>query len=155
MHATGEGLKFATVREYSTIELSIASGGNSSLPFPLKQLHCQLIDPQAKLVKSSITLSQTGVCIVTYTPAVLCRPHQLKITIENTDIPDSPFTVYSLLSSEAKNFVSGGVRSMMQGTITGINHPWDVAVSKSGEIVVSGQGTVYQRRNLLDPMDLA
>ena len=136
VHATGEGLKFATVGEYSMIELSIASGGISALPFPFKQLHCQLRDPQAKLVKSSITLSQTGVCVVTYIPAV-CGPHQLKIAIENMDIPGSPFTVYSLLPSEAKNFVPGGIRSLVQGTITGVNHPWDVAVSKSGEVVVS------------------
>ena len=63
-------------------------------------------------------------CTVTYTPTLRCT-HQLRITINETDIPGSPLTVHVLPSA------------MMKHKISGLKRPWGVALSKSGELVVS------------------
>ena len=67
-------------------------------------------------------------CALSSTPT-LPGPHQLKITIRDSDIPGNPFTVSVLPSPE--------MRGVAQYTIPGVNKPCGVTVSKSGELVVS------------------
>ena len=126
----GEGKESATAGRMTTIELSVSSQINLSLPFPLDQFSCQLTDPNSRHVECSITSTQPGNATISYTPT-LRGVHQLKITIGDTDIPGSPFTVHVLPSLE--------MRGVPIKTITGVRDPWGVAVNESGEVVVSEQ----------------
>ena len=128
VQVTGEGKNAATISKETSFELSLSSPATSSIPFPISHLYCQLIDPHDHHIHCSITPTQPGVCTVKYTPT-LTGPHQLKITIRDSDIPGSPFTVSVLSSPE--------MRGVAQYTIPGINKPCGVTVSKSGELVVS------------------
>ena len=130
IQVTGNSGQVVTTGNKTSIELRTSSQTSTPLPFPIKQLSCQLTDPQHQRVPCSITSTQPGVCTVTYTPT-LRGPHQLRITINETDIPGSPFTLHVLPSPE--------MRGVVQHTITGVSNPCDVAISKNGEVVVFDQ----------------
>ena len=140
VQVTGKGKELATVGKKTSIELSLQSETALSIPFLLEQISCQLTDPQHRYVPCSITFTQPGVCTVMYTPT-LSGLHQLRITIRDNNIPGSPYTVCVLPSPE--------MRGVVQHTITGVNKPYGVAVSKSGEVVVSEHSrhciSVYSR----------
>ena len=70
---------------------------------------------------------------VSYTPT-LRGVHQLKITVGDTDIPGSPFTVRVLPSLK--------MRGVPINIITGVRYNWDVAVSESGEVMVCEQHSI-------------
>ena len=126
IQVNGEGRERATVSQMTSIELIIPI---SSFPSPLvDQLSCQLTDPNSQHMECSITSTQPGMATVSYTPT-LRGAHQLKITVGDTDIPGSPFTVHVLPTLE--------MRGVPINTITGVSYPWGVAVSESGEVVVS------------------
>ena len=130
VQVTGEGKSVATVGKETSFELSLSSpSATSSIPFPIEQLCCQLTDPHRQHIRCSITSTQPGVCTVKYTPT-LPGPHQLRITIRDTEIPGSPFTVNVVLPSPE-------MRGVVKHTISGVNNPWGVAVSNSGEVVIS------------------
>ena len=142
VQVTGEGKNVATVGKETSFELSLSSpSATSSIPFPIEQLCCQLTDPHHQHIRCSITSTQPGVCTVKYTPT-LPGPHQLRITIRDTDIPGSPFTVNAVLPSPE-------IRGVVKHTISGLNTPYGVAVSNSGEVVVSEKSghciSVYSR----------
>ena len=128
VQVTGEGKELATIGKETSFELSLSSQVTSSLLFPVKHLSCQLIDPHHQHIHCSITSTQPGVCTVKYTPT-LGGPHQLRITIRDTEIVGSPFTIRVLPPPEMKGVV--------QHTIPTVQRPWGVAVSKSGNVVVS------------------
>ena len=139
IQVTGNSGQVVTAGNKTSIELRTSSQTSIPLPFPVKQLSCQLTDPRHQRVPCSITSTQPGVCTVTYTPTLL-GPHQLRIAINETDIPGSPFTLHVLPSPE--------MRGVVQRTITGVSSPCDVAVSKSGEVVViehNNRCSVYNR----------
>ena len=121
---TGEGKEHASVGKQTIIELTFSSQANLLIPFSIKQLSFQLTDPRHQCVPCSITSTHPEVCTVTYTPT-LRGTHQLRIAINETDIPGSPLTVHVLPSA------------IMKHKISGLKRPWGVALSKSGELVVS------------------
>ena len=132
---TGEGKEVAVLEQETIIQLSIPSQDTLSVCFPVEQLSCKLTNPKSKRVPCHITHTQPGVCTLTFTP-ILLGPHQLKITIRDTDIPGSPFTIRVLSSSAMMRMVPEN-RGVVQGTIHGVNRPYGVAVNNSGEVVVS------------------
>ena len=134
VQVTGERKHVAVLKQETTIQLSISSQDILMLPFPIEQLSCQLTYPKSQHVPCHITHTQPGVCTLTFTP-VLLGPHQLKITIRDTDIPGSPFTI-RVLSSAMMRMVPEN-RGVVQGTIRGVKYPYGVAVSNTGEVVVS------------------
>ena len=139
---TGEGKEQATAGKETSFELSFSSQTASPLPFQLcKHLSCQLTDLHHQHTSCNITSTQPGVCTGKYTPT-LSGPHQLRITMRDNDISGSPLTVQVLPSSE--------IRVALQHAITGLNRPWSVAVSRSGEVVVSENNghciSVYNRK---------
>ena len=128
VQVTGEGKELATAGKETSFELSLSSQTTLPLPFQLcNHLFCQLTDPHHQHTHYSITSTQPDVCTVKYAPT-LGGTHQLRITIRDDDISDSPLTAQVLPSPEMV---------AVQHTITGLNRPWGVAVSKSGEVVVS------------------
>ena len=129
VQVTGKGKNVATVGKETSFELSILSpSATSSISFPIEQLCCQLTDLRHQHIHCSITSTQPGLYTVKYTPT-LPGPHQLRITIRDTDIPGSPFTVGVVPSP--------GMRGVVKHTISGLKGPYGVAVSNSGELVVS------------------
>ena len=128
VQVNGEGRERATAGQMTSIELSVSAA--LSLPSPLvDQLSCQLTDPNSQHVECSITSTQPEMAAVSYTPT-LRGAHQLKITVGDTDIPGSPFTVHVLPSLE--------MRSVPINFIIEVHDPWGVAVSADhGEVVVS------------------
>ena len=125
VQVTEEGKNIATVSKETSFEISLSS---PSIPFPVEQLYCQLTDPHHQRIRCCITSTQPGVYTVKYTPT-LPGPHQLRITIRDTDIPGSPFAIHAMPSPE--------MRGDVKHIISGLNKPWGVAVSKNGEVVVS------------------
>ena len=128
---TEEGKEVAVLGQETTIQLNISS---LSLPFSIKQLSCQLTNQKSQRVPCHITHTQPGVCTLTFTP-VLLGPHQLKIAIRDTDIPGSPFMIRVLPSAMVR--MAPENRGVVQRTIRGVVYPYGVAVSNSGEVVVS------------------
>ena len=135
VQVTGENKEVAVLGQETTIQLSISFQDTLSLPFPIEQLSCQLANPKSQRVPCHITHTQPGVCTLTFTP-VLFGPHQLKIAIRDTDIPGSPFTI-RVLSSSAMMRMAPENRGVVQGTIHGLKYLYGVAVSNSGEVVVT------------------
>ena len=119
-----EGREVAIVGQKTSIELETTSS------LLLDQISCQLTDPSSQPVECSITSTKSGGITVNYTPTQ-SGAHQLKIVVGDTDIPGSPFelAVHVLPSLE--------MRGLPIKTITGVDSPWGVAVSKNGEVVVS------------------
>ena len=128
IQVTGNSGQVITAGNMTSIELSTSSQTSTPIPLPIDKISCQLTDPRHQRVPCSVTSTQPGVCTVTYTPT-LRGPHQLRITINETDIPGSPFTLHVLPSPET--------RDVVQRMITGFCYPCDVAMSKNGEVVVS------------------
>ena len=124
----------AVLGQETTIQLSVFFQDTLLHTFPIEQLSCQLTDPKSQHVPCHITHTQPGVCTLTFTP-ILLGSHQLKITIRDTDILGNPFTI-RVLSSPVRKIVPEN-RGVVQGIIRGVNGPYGVAVSNSGEMVVS------------------
>ena len=134
VQVTGEGKEVAVLGQETTIQLSISFQDTLSLRFPIELLTCQLTNPKSQHVPCHITHTLQGEYTLTFTPVLLCL-HQLKITIGDTDIPGSPFTIH-VLSSAMMRMVPKN-RGVVQGTIRGVSGPYDVTVSNSAEVVVS------------------
>ena len=118
VQVNGKGRESAIAGQMTSFELSVPI---SSLPSPLVDLlSCQLTDPNSQRVECSITSTQPGMATVSYTPT-LRGAHQLKITVGDTDIPGSPFTVHVLPSLE--------MRGVPINTITGVRISWGVAAN--------------------------
>ena len=101
---------------------------SSSLPLPMDALSCQLTAPGSSWhVECTITPTQSGGCSISYTPAVR-GPHQMRITVGGTDIPNSPFTIHVYPIPE--------MRGEQIDTIAGVVNLQGLAVSKNGEVMV-------------------
>ena len=132
IQCTVEGKKVAVLGEEITIQLSISFPETLSLPFPIEQLSWQLTNPKSQRVPCHIIHTQPRVYTLTFTP-ILLGPHQLNVTIRDTEILGSPFTIH-VLSSPMRVPEN---RGMVHGAIHGVSGPYGVAVSNSGEVVVS------------------
>ena len=120
-----KGTEIAMASETTLFKL-IAS---SSLPPPIDLLSCQLTAPgSSEPVECTVAPTQSGGCSISHTPAVR-GPHQMRITFGGTDIPNSPFTIHVYPTPE--------MRGEQIGTIAGVTDPQHLAVSKSGEVIVS------------------
>ena len=132
VRVNGEGRVIATVDKMTSIQLSVSFQlATLSFPFSLDQLSCQLTDPNSQHVECSITSTEPGMATVSYTPT-LRGAHQLKISVGDTDIPGSPFTVHVRPSLEMRSVPINTLNKF-----TGLENPRGVAVSESGEVVVS------------------
>ena len=90
-------------------------------------LSCQLTAPGSSWhVECTITPTQSGGCSISYTPAVH-GPHQMRITVGGTDIPNSPFTIHIPYTRDEGKRID---------TIAGVVNPQGLAMSKNGEVMV-------------------
>ena len=118
------GSKTVTAGETACFELATSS----IIPIPVNLVSCQLIAPEtSELLESTITATESGGCSISFTPTVR-GPHKMNVTIGGSDISNGLFTVHAYPTVKMRGKALG---------ITGITRPTCVAVSKSGEIMVS------------------
>ena len=123
------GSKIVTAGETACFELTTSS----TIPIPANLVSCQLIAPEtSELLESTITATESGGCNISFTPTVR-GPHQMSVTIGGSDIPNGLFTVHAYPTVEMRDKAIIG--------FAGITRPTGVAVSKSGEVMVSEWST--------------
>ena len=127
LDAKGKGKEIAVVGQETKFELTNIYSVSSFSP---ERLSCQLIAPNSSQpVQCTITPTQQGSCTVHYTPAVR-GPHTLEISVKGREEQSKTFEVQVFPSPEMRG-------CPMTTSITGRHNPWGVAVSESGEVVVS------------------
>ena len=130
-HASGKGLEEATVGEESSVIFHALDCTNQLCDRPLENLDCEIV---SELTKATIrgNVKQRGKgnheYDITYRPTII-GPHLLKITIDGKHVRDSPFNVGVKASA--------GKLGEIILAITNVQRPWGVAVTQSGELVVS------------------
>ena len=125
----GKGTELAMAGKETSIELTVLSQSTSSTSLPFKLISSQLTaSNSSQPVECTITPTQPGSYTIHYT-ATARGTHKLRITVGGSDIPSSPFTVHVLPTLE--------MRGHQLDSITGLNEPYDVAVSANGEVIVS------------------
>ena len=123
------GSNIVTAGETAWFELATSS----TIPIPVNLVSCQLKTPEtSELLKSTITATESGGCIISFTPSVR-GPHQISVTIGGSDISNGLFTVHAYPTVKMRGKPLRG--------ITGFTCPNGVAVSKNGEIMVSESST--------------
>ena len=139
--ASGKGMRSAMVDHKTSFQLiPITTSGDPTTSygdlFPADSISCYLSDGSQQS-SCTVTKVEAGHYKITYTP-VNRGPHQLRVLVEDTDIPGSPFTVQVLPSPE--------MRGTPNQTIALTNPPYDVALGKQGKIAIDQRGdiiTVY------------
>ena len=125
----GKGKAIAMAGQITSFELTTSPQATPSVPLPPNLFSSWLTAPNSSQpMECTITSTQPGSCTIQYTPTVR-GPHQLKITIGGSNIPNSPFTVHVFPSPE--------MRGHPLDIITGLKGPWGVAVNESGLVAVS------------------
>ena len=126
----------------STITISLSLSNSSPAPVPLSLINCHLTPPDNTCpIQCSIKeSSQLGQFNVVFTPAIRGL-HQLHVTINDNEIPDSPVSVPVSVPPE--------MRGTPVKTITGLNGPTGVAVTDDGLVIVSERNahciTIFNR----------
>ena len=117
--------KVAMVRQKTSFELTTQFQTVALSP---NLLSCQLADPSSQPVEcTTAPTQQPGSCTFQYIPTVR-GPHHLSVTLGGI-VPISPVTISVFPSPE--------MRDHPLDTITGVASPYGVAVSKTGEVLVS------------------
>ena len=127
-YATGKGLEVATVGEQNTVSVHAIDIEGSKCAKPLPLISCELVPSSGERMKCEVKPSKSSECQVDYRP-IRRGWHQLHIKVCDQHIRGSPFTVVALRKLEAPT-----------RTITGLNHPWGVAVDKRGQIIIAEWG---------------
>ena len=117
----------------STATLTLQSQDGSPFSLPPSLISSTLSSPgdTAHSVKCDITQTrQAGKYNITFTPST--RQDQLIVQVGGVDIPDSPFTLPVIPTTE--------MMDKPVNIITGLNRPNDIAVRDNGDIVVAESG---------------
>ena len=129
-YAEGKGLENARVREESTVSMvALNEGGEPCTKLLESQLQCELVSEiTGATVRGAFKRSKLNQYEINYRPTLKGR-HQLHITVDEQHIKGSPFAVK--VKSPVEEL------STPITTINGLNRPWGVAVSPSGELIVT------------------
>ncbi len=128
-HATGKGLEEAAVGDKSTAILHIVNSDGKPCEQP-DSLECELVS-EISSTRTTCTLKVIGMgqYEVSYQPTIKGR-HQLLIKIDDQHIKGSPFTLLAIASPDEEL----GTPIL---TIVGVEGPWGIALTKTGELIVS------------------
>ena len=127
-YATVKGLEVATVGEQNTTTVYAIDAQGSKCVKPLPLISCELVPSSGERMKCEVKPSKSSEYQVDYRPTHRGR-HQLHIKVCDQHIRGSPFTVVALRKFEAPT-----------RTITGLGHPWGVAIDKGGQIIIAEYG---------------
>ena len=113
------------VGKKSTINLHLESDDGSPFSVPLSLISCDLSSKgDSQLIACHVNENQSGIYNITFTPCNR-EEHQLIIRLGGVPVCDSPFNI------------SPEIKYKPVCTITGLDRPWGVVVTKNGEIVVA------------------
>ena len=125
-HIMGECVATAGEESSVTIHVVDSKGGKCDKPLPETSTSCELVCcSDAKRTKCNLRQTKANEHVIKYQPTTRGR-HELHIKIEGKHIRGSPFSV-----------VVPRKLSIPIRTITGLHGPRCVAVSESGEIIVT------------------
>ena len=120
------------VGKKSTITLNLQTQDGSSLSVPLSLISCELSSARdSQLISCDINETQSGNYDISFTPCTRGK-HQLTIRLGGVNIPGSPFTLRITTSPE--------MRGKPVNTISGLDNPWGVVITKNEEITVAENG---------------
>ena len=120
---TGKCLKVAEPDERVTLNLHTVSQTEEACAIPMKNLRCELVsESTGEVAVCTVKAKKTGQYEVSYQATRRGR-HQLHIKVEGEHIKGSPFNVTV-------------IKKLGTPIISGVKHPWGVAVNQRGEILV-------------------
>ena len=135
-YATGKGLEVAKIGETATVVLHICDQKGKACTTPVETLTCELhVYVESEKIDCSVKKTEAnGQYEISYVATSRGR-HQLHIKVEGIHIKGSPFSITVKLPVQKL------------GTpfkiISGLKHPWGVAVNQRSEIVVTEKGGDY------------
>ena len=129
-HISGKGLEVAEVGQKATAILQVFNSTGEPCK-PAKALDCKLVSDitGAEVAGSFKKLARHNRYEISYQPTIKGQ-HQFHITVEGQHIRGSPFSI------AVTSFIFG----QPIHSIDGVEHPWGIAISHNGEIVVSERG---------------
>ena len=114
-----------------TITLNLQTQDGSPLSVPLSLISCELSSADdSQLISCDINETQSGNYDISFTPPRTRGKGQLNIRLGGVNIPGSPFT-FHIPSSEMRG---------KPVSISGLDSPWGVVITKNEEIVVAESG---------------
>ena len=117
------------VGKKSTITLNLQTQDGSPLSVPLSLISCELSSADdSQLISCDINEIQSGNYDISFTPRTRGK-NQLTIRLGGLNMPGSPFTLHTIPSPE--------MRGKPVNTISGLNKPWGVVITKNEEIIVA------------------
>ena len=128
-HATGKSLEEAVFGEKSFFHFNAVNFKDEPCNELLNSLQCELVsEVRGTTVRCSVERTEQNQYDITYQPTI-SGMHQLHIKVSGRHIRGSPFFIAVKFSFEKFNTPNR--------IIGGLNSPWGIAVSQSGEVVVS------------------
>ena len=117
------------VGKKSTITLKLQTQDGSPFSVPLSLISCELSSADdSQLISCDINETQSGNYDISFTPRNRGK-HQLTIRLGGVNIPGSPFTLRITTSPE--------MRGKPVNTISGLNKPYGVVITKNENIVAA------------------
>ena len=141
IRAVGKGLKSAMVDHKTSFNLTTYPTDIFGDLFSVDSFSCCLSDGSQQSA-NTITKAEAGHFEVSYTP-VSRGSHQLRVQVEDTDIPGSPFTVQVLPPPD--------MRTTVKKTIVLSYSPYAVAINPQGWFAIDQGGdhiTIYDNKGV-------
>ena len=131
-HATGDGLKTATVGEEATVTLHARYKDGRECEEPILDLTAELVyNKDGTTAKCPVKEEKRGEHLIKYKPTTRGK-HELHIRIRGGSIQGSPFTVVVRQSLKA---LQNPIR-----VIGNVKEPWGLATNSKGHIIVAEYG---------------
>lgn len=124
--ASGEALAISMVGKLSTVSLELRDHHGTETEDPIAMVHGELRScTDSSAIDCNVEKSQKNTYTITYKPARKGK-HQLHITVNRAHVQGSPFDVVAL-----RPFATP------LRMITGLKHPWGIAVDPVGSLFVA------------------
>ena len=120
--AEGKGLHIAVLGEEATATIHLRSSEGESCKKAV-DVRCELVSKDGSTRVRGEAKQNGGKCTISY-QAQCSGQHQLYVQVEGENIAGSPFNI-SAFTTTATEIVGG------------LNHPWGVAVTSQGQVVIS------------------
>ena len=131
-HATGDGLKAATIGQEAVVALHTVNMEGMECPEPVKDLTAELVFcKDGTVVKCGVKQEGKSVYGIRYQPVTRGK-HQLHITIKGKKTKGSPHTV---AVRRPPLDLGNPIR-----TIGNLNNPWGIVTDRKGRIIVAEDG---------------
>ena len=120
--AEGKGLHIAVLGEEATATIHLRSSEGESCKKAVN-IRCKLVSKDGSTRVRGKAKQNGDKCTISY-QAQCSGQHQLYVQVEGENIAGSPFNISAFLTTATE-------------TIEGLKHPWGVAVTSQGQVVIS------------------